>query len=387
MGQERTDFVDNTSQAVNAAYLNNLGHELNAVARSTNTTSQCERRSFYRNKADTASPAAFDDTGQAVVYSTGSYPYQINTGLLTANPAIGSAYFNYRDFPASGPVTRAGGVCKFLNPAFGRTTGNGAINCSILNDTHGNQSLTSFRIGVHVVVSPFGWTIAKATNASGTLTFSNIGAGGGTFATPLIDFTRLYRFDMIRDGATVQLNLPDGTIAYYTDTDIASWSGAYGFHELAVGNGLTDLLPGWSETWADVGPQYYSGEQLVSRQQTDLSYQPLDADLTAWAAKRSRGPTSVTNTTTWTINTDLYEYAENTGLTATVAIGVTGTPTIGEKLWVSLTGTASRAITHSAAFEASGTVALPTTTSGTTRMDIGYMWNTVTSKWRIMGVA
>jgi hypothetical protein len=37
-------------------------------------------------------------------------------------------------------------------------------------------------------------------------------------------------------------------------------------------------------------------------------------------------------------------------------------------------------------FEAS-TVALPTTTVSTNRMDIIFIWNTVTSKWRCLSVA
>jgi len=95
--------------------------------------------------------------------------------------------------------------------------------------------------------------------------------------------------------------------------------------------------------------------------------------------------TAVSNTTSWTIDSDAYDYAENTGLTAGVTVNApTGTPTNGQKLWISLTGTASRAITWNAAFEAS-TIALPTTTSGTARLDVGFIWNTATSKWRCVG--
>lgn len=95
----------------------------------------------------------------------------------------------------------------------------------------------------------------------------------------------------------------------------------------------------------------------------------------------------VSNTTSWTIDSDTYEYAENTGLTGNLTINnPTGTPTPGQRLWVSVTGTAARTITHGSAFEAS-TTALPTTTVTTARLDIGYVWNAATSKWRCVAVS
>jgi hypothetical protein len=98
-------------------------------------------------------------------------------------------------------------------------------------------------------------------------------------------------------------------------------------------------------------------------------------------------PTQVSNTTSWTINSDAVDYAENTGLTGAVTINnPTGTPGPGQRLWVSLTGTASRAISYGTAFEDS-TVTRPTTTSGTAPLDIGFRWNAATSKWRCVAVA
>lgn len=63
-----------------------------------------------------------------------------------------------------------------------------------------------------------------------------------------------------------------------------------------------------------------------------------------------------------------------------------GTPTEGQKLWLSITdnGTA-RAITWDTAFEAS-TIPLPTTTVISTRMDMGFVWNVTSSKWRLVSV-
>ena len=64
----------------------------------------------------------------------------------------------------------------------------------------------------------------------------------------------------------------------------------------------------------------------------------------------------------------------------------TGTPVDGDTLRISITGTAAVGITMGTKFEAS-TVALPTTTVTTARLDIGCIWNSETSLWRVVAVA
>jgi hypothetical protein len=94
--------------------------------------------------------------------------------------------------------------------------------------------------------------------------------------------------------------------------------------------------------------------------------------------------TQTDSSATPTINTDNIDYFEITGQTADITsftTNLTGTPTTGQTLWISITGTAARAITWGASFEAS-TVSLPTTTVGTARLDVGFIWNAATSKWR-----
>jgi hypothetical protein len=98
---------------------------------------------------------------------------------------------------------------------------------------------------------------------------------------------------------------------------------------------------------------------------------------------------TVASSATPTINTDNVDVFTITALAAAITsmtTNLSGTPTDGQKLWIAITGTATRAITWGASFEAS-TVALPTTTSGTNRLDVGFVWNAVTSKWRCVAVA
>lgn len=93
---------------------------------------------------------------------------------------------------------------------------------------------------------------------------------------------------------------------------------------------------------------------------------------------------TTTSSATPTINTDNVDFYSLTAQTADITsftTNLSGTPTEGQKLWIAITGTAARAITWGSSFEAS-TVALPTTTVSTNRLDVGFVWNTVTSKWR-----
>jgi len=99
---------------------------------------------------------------------------------------------------------------------------------------------------------------------------------------------------------------------------------------------------------------------------------------------------SSSNSATPTLNTDDFDMMVITGQSATITnftTNLTGTPTNGQKLIISITGTAAVAITSfGSKFEAS-TVALPTTTVGTNRLDIGFIWNATTLKWRCVATA
>jgi hypothetical protein len=98
---------------------------------------------------------------------------------------------------------------------------------------------------------------------------------------------------------------------------------------------------------------------------------------------------TVASDATPTINTDNVDFFSITAQTVDITsftTNLSGTPTDGQTLWIAITGTAARAITWGASFEAS-TIALPTTTVTTARLDVAFIWNAVTSKWRCVGVA
>lgn len=98
---------------------------------------------------------------------------------------------------------------------------------------------------------------------------------------------------------------------------------------------------------------------------------------------------TTTSSATPTINTDNVDFYSLTAQAADITsftTNLSGTPTEKQTLWIAITGTAARAITWGTSFEAS-TIALPSTTVSTNRLDIGFIWNTATSKWRCVAVA
>jgi len=93
---------------------------------------------------------------------------------------------------------------------------------------------------------------------------------------------------------------------------------------------------------------------------------------------------TTTSSATPTINTDTTDYYSLTAQAADITsftTNLSGTPTIGQILRISVTGTAARAITWGASF-ANGVVALPTTTVTTTRLSVLFEFDGTV--WRCM---
>ena len=99
--------------------------------------------------------------------------------------------------------------------------------------------------------------------------------------------------------------------------------------------------------------------------------------------------TTVASSATPTINTDNCDIHKITALTVNItnmSTNLSGTPTDGQMLLIQITGTAARTISWGTSFESS-TVTLPSTTVTTARLDVGFIWNAATSKWRCIAVA
>lgn len=99
---------------------------------------------------------------------------------------------------------------------------------------------------------------------------------------------------------------------------------------------------------------------------------------------------TVASSATPASNTDSYDITKITSLATAITSltsGLTGTPADGDMhLWSITDNGTARALTLGASFEAS-TVAIPTTTVISTRLDMLCIWNSSTSKWRVVAVA
>lgn len=97
---------------------------------------------------------------------------------------------------------------------------------------------------------------------------------------------------------------------------------------------------------------------------------------------------STTSSATPSINCDIYDAYSITSLAAAItSVTVTGTPSNFQKLIIRIkdNGTA-RAITWGASFEAKG-MSLPTTTVISKVLTVGFIYDSVTSKWGCVAVA
>lgn len=116
----------------------------------------------------------------------------------------------------------------------------------------------------------------------------------------------------------------------------------------------------------------------------------LGGTQTITAKRITKRTGTVASSGTPTINSDTVDFFSITALAVAITsftTNLSGTPTDAQTLWIAITdnGTA-RALAWGTSFEAS-TVALPTTTVISTRLDVGFVWNTVTSKWRCVAAA
>ena len=110
------------------------------------------------------------------------------------------------------------------------------------------------------------------------------------------------------------------------------------------------------------------------------------ATLTLTNKRITKRVRSITSAAQPTINTDNCDYVDITALATNVTsmtANLSGTPTIGQTLWISIVGTAQRTIAWGNKFEGE---LLPGKVDNGKRLDVGFIWNAVTSKWRCVAV-
>lgn len=268
--------------------------------------------------------SVFVTTGTANASTTWAY-----TGIDT--PTIGTDAITYAQTAGQGTVTAGNGIT---------VTGlSVAIDTSITVDKTTSQTLTNKTLTSPTFTAPVLGTPASGTGTNITgipaanILAGSFGAGAYVISTSL-------------QAATIELGAA-------TDTTLSRVSAGV----IAVEGVTVDTI---------------SATNTLTNKRITKRVSALSA-----------------NSATPAINTDTTDVVHITAQSATITsftTNLTGTPVDGDTLRVSITGTGAISLTWGTSFEAS-TVALPTTTVTTARLDVGFFWNTETSKWRCVSVS
>ena len=222
------------------------------------------------------------------------------------------------------------------------------------------------------VLKSNGTTVSAAINSDLPAMTATV---GGAVPTPPNDTSKFLRGD-----GTFATPAGGGTV---TAVSVAS---ANGFAGSSSGGATPALTISTSVTGVLKG-----NGTAISAATADSDYTTPTGTETMTNKRITRRVVAVTQSATPTINTDNTDVAYITGLAQAVTsftTNLSGTPVNGDMLIIDITDSGTgRALTFGASFEASGTVALPTTTVASTKLTIGFRWNTATSKWTCVAVA
>jgi hypothetical protein len=229
----------------------------------------------------------------------------------------------------------------------------------------------------------------------GTMSAQNANAvaiTGGTatltsVTTPTVQATNSAGLSLKNSGGTTQISMGAGggdNISFNSSTNINGTNAQVDISP--TGTGHVHIKPTGVNS-VEIAPTYVGEMDNI----TIGAITPAAGTFTLISNTRinPRVLASTANSATPTLNTDSYDMMVITGQSVAItnfSTNLTGTPVNGQKLIISITGTGAIAITWGTSFESS-TVTLPSTTVTTNRLDIGFIWNVATSKWRCVASA
>jgi len=212
---------------------------------------------------------------------------------------------------------------------------------------------------------------------------------GGALGTPLSGtVTNLTGTASININGTVGATTPN--TGAFTSVTAVSASGVQ-TRAAATQDGIRLIgRAGGTSNWeVALTPTTLTADRTLTLPDATTTVAGTDATQTLTNKRVTPRVSTTASSATPTINTDTTDVFGLTAQTVDITsftTNLSGTPTDGQLLRIYIVGTAARAITWGASFEAS-TVALPTTTVSTNRLDVGFVWNAATSKWRCLATA
>lgn len=221
-------------------------------------------------------------------------------------------------------------------------------------------------------------TIQIGQGVNGNITLTPNGTGVVSIPTLTLSTTAL----TVPNGGTGITSGTSGGVPYFSASNTIASSAALAANALVIGGGA-GVAPSTTTTGTGVLTALGNNANATG------GFATINGTATLTNKRITPRASTTTSSATPTINTDTTDVFGLTAQTVDITsftTNLSGTPTDGQLLRIYIVGTAARAITWGASFEAS-TVSLPTTTVSTNRLDVGFIWNAATSKWRCVATA
>jgi hypothetical protein len=293
------------------------------------------------------------------------------TGLFTLTAgripygAGTSAFGNTDNLSYDGTTLRVGSNTLLggaTNPIVGMTgSQNNFIQSYVYNAASGTSASSDF--------------VAYANGSSDVKGWADLGFTGTTYADAVYTVTgpnEAYIF-----GSSTSTSYT-GNLVYATDS-----TGSANAHQFYVG-GFTQAKGAWKFQITSTGVQVADALTVGG-----VAVPTISSTSTLTNKRVNPRVQAVTSDAgTYDINTNSYDMVVITSQTVAISsVTTSGTPVNGQKLWLAVTSTNTSIAFSSTYFEASGTVPLPTTLTSGTRLDIGFVYNATTTKWRCVATA
>lgn len=329
--------------------------------------------------------------GSTATTLSGCYSYDVrHTGFVIKGTAVGVNLIGCHDNdPHAGYTanisTAAGTQSCLIGCTFADTTSFTTGTVNIVSNSDGATSIPNFRATnlLDNVGNP-AITVVPTASAVNGISVTNAATGGSPLVAAAGTDTNVSLYLTPKGTGEVRLTDAVGNVSLnvgHSSTPVNYMTATSSNTAQAVPIGVTgsDTNVTMNLTTKGSGTVQANGVEIAT----------ISGTQTLTNKRTTPRVGTTTSSATPTINTDSYDMYIITAQTVDITsftTNLSGTPTSGQTLWIAITGTAARAITWGASFESS-TVALPTTTVTTARLDVGFVWNATTSKWRCVASA